>query len=93
MAPAPVTNREFTKTLGRVLRRPTLFPLPGFVARVVFGEMADALLLASTRVKPANLLGSGYAFRHGSLERGCATSRRSVRQELGAIRGRFAGPH
>ena len=70
VAPAPVTNREFTKTLGRVLRRPTVFPLPGFVARVMFGEMADALLLASTRVKPVNLLGSGYAFRHGSLEEG-----------------------
>ena len=78
VAPAPVTNREFTKTLGRVLRRPTLFPLPGFVARVVFGEMADALLLASTRVKPVNLLGSGYVFRHGSLEEG-------LRAVLGAV--------
>ena len=70
VAPAPVTNREFTKTLGRVLRRPTVFPLPGFVARVVFGEMADELLLGSTRVKPVNLLDSGYVFRHGSLEEG-----------------------
>ena len=70
VAPVPVTNREFTSTLGRVLRRPTVFPLPGFVARVVFGEMADALLLASTRVQPAGLLDSGYVFRHGSLEEG-----------------------
>ncbi len=70
VAPAPVTNREFTKALGRALRRPTLFPLPAFVARVVFGEMADALLLGSTRVKPASLLDSGYVFRHGSLEEG-----------------------
>ena len=70
VAPAPVTNREFTKTLGRVLRRPTLFPLPAFVARLVFGEMADALLLGSNRVKPASLLDSGYVFRHGSLEEG-----------------------
>ncbi len=70
VAPAPVTNREFTKTLGRVLRRPTLFPLPSFVARLVFGEMADALLLGSNRVKPASLLDSGYVFRHGSLEEG-----------------------
>ncbi len=69
-APAPVTNREFTATLGRVLRRPTVFPLPGFVARLVFGEMADALLLASTRVKPAKLLDCGHVFRHGSLEEG-----------------------
>ena len=70
VAPAPVTNGEFTRTLGRVLRRPTLFPMPGFAARLAFGEMADALLLASTRVKPAGLLDSGYAFRHGSLEEG-----------------------
>ena len=70
VAPNAATNREFTKTLGRVLRRPTLFPLPGFAARLAFGEMADALLLASTRVKPAGLLDSGYAFRHGSLEEG-----------------------
>ncbi|MDE0032929.1 MAG: TIGR01777 family oxidoreductase [Deltaproteobacteria bacterium] len=70
VAPAPVTNGEFTRTLGRVLRRPTLFPMPGFAARLAFGEMADALLLASTRVKPTGLLDSGYAFRHGSLEEG-----------------------
>ena len=70
VAPAPVTNGEFTRTLGRVLRRPTLFPMPGFAARLAFGEMADALLLASARVRPARLLDSGYAFRHGSLEEG-----------------------
>ncbi|MDE0354760.1 MAG: TIGR01777 family oxidoreductase [Deltaproteobacteria bacterium] len=70
VAPAPVTNGEFTRTLGRVLRRPTLFPMPGFAARLAFGEMADALLLASTRVKPAGLTAAGYAFRHGSLEEG-----------------------
>ncbi len=70
VAPAPVTNREFTRTLGAVLRRPTLFPMPGFAARLAFGEMADALLLASTRVTPAALLNSGYGFRHGSLEEG-----------------------
>ena len=70
VAPAAVTNHEFTKTLGRVLRRPTLFAMPGFVARLAFGETADALLLASTRVKPAGLLDSGYAFGHGTLEEG-----------------------
>jgi uncharacterized protein (TIGR01777 family) len=68
VAPQPVTNREFTKTLGRVLSRPTLVPLPAFAARLAFGEMADALLLASTRVQPARLLESGYDFRHTSLE-------------------------
>ena len=55
VAPNPVTNAVFTKTLGQVLWRPTLFPLPAFVARAAFGEMADALLLASTRVEPARL--------------------------------------
>ena len=70
VAPAPVTNREFTATLGRVLHRPAVFPVPGPMARLAFGEMAEALLLASARVKPEKLLGSGYAFRHGSLTEG-----------------------
>jgi uncharacterized protein (TIGR01777 family) len=68
VAPQPVTNREFTRTLGRVLGRPTLFPLPAFVARTVFGEMADALLLASTRVDAARLRETDYAFRFAELE-------------------------
>ncbi|MBI3092392.1 MAG: TIGR01777 family protein [Candidatus Tectomicrobia bacterium] len=68
VAPQPVTNAEFTKTLGRVLSRPTFFPLPAFAVRLMFGEMADALLLASTRVEPARLLATGYAFRHPDLE-------------------------
>ena len=68
VAPHPVTNQGFTKTLGKVLRRPTRFPLPAFVARLVFGEMADALLLASTRVAPARLQASGYTFRYPELE-------------------------
>lgn len=68
VAPAPVTNLEFTKALGRALSRPTLFPLPGFAARLVFGEMADELLLASTRVDPARLRDTGYTFRHPDLE-------------------------
>ncbi|GIX49643.1 MAG: hypothetical protein KatS3mg131_3854 [Candidatus Tectimicrobiota bacterium] len=68
VAPQPVTNAEFTRTLGRVLRRPTLLPLPAAVARLLFGEMADALLLASTRVEPARLLASGYRFRYPELE-------------------------
>ena len=68
VAPNPVTNREFTKTLGRVLRRPTIFPLPAFGARLAFGEMADALLLASTRVEPARLRSDGFAFGYPDLE-------------------------
>jgi uncharacterized protein (TIGR01777 family) len=68
VAPEPVTNLEFTKTLGRVLGRPTIFPMPASVARLALGEMADALLLASTRVVPRMLEGSHYKFRHPQLE-------------------------
>jgi uncharacterized protein (TIGR01777 family) len=68
VAPHPATNLEFTKTLGRVLWRPTIFPMPAFAARLAFGEMADALLLASTRVEPRRLLAAGYAFRYPQLE-------------------------
>jgi len=68
VAPRSVTNLEFTKTLGRVLGRPTLFPLPAFAARLAFGEMADELLLASTRVEPTKLVSSGYRFRAPELE-------------------------
>ncbi len=68
VAPHPVTNREFTKTLGSVLWRPTIFPLPTFAAHLMFGEMADELLLASTRVKPSRLLSTGYEFQFPQLE-------------------------
>ena len=68
VGPSPVTNTEFTKTLGRVLSRPSLFPLPAPVARLILGEMADGLLLSSQRVAPAKLLSSGYVFRHTNLE-------------------------
>lgn len=68
VTPHPVTNREFTRTLGRVLGRPTLFPMPAFAARLAFGEMADELLLASTRVEPTRLLATRHAFRYPDLE-------------------------
>ena len=64
----PVTNAEFTATLGRVLSRPTIFPMPAFAARLAFGEMADALLLSSTRVAPQVLAGAGYNFHDPRLE-------------------------
>jgi uncharacterized protein (TIGR01777 family) len=68
VSPAPVTNLEFTKTLGRVLGRPTMFPMPAFAARLAFGEMADELLLSSARVEPAKLLGTRFVFKHRELE-------------------------
>jgi hypothetical protein len=68
-APHPVTNGEFTRTLAHVLHRPALLRAPAFAARLAFGEMADALLLASARVEPQRLLETGYTFRHPELER------------------------
>jgi uncharacterized protein (TIGR01777 family) len=68
VAPNPVTNLQFTKTMGRVLKRPTIFPVPAFAIRLAFGEMGDAALLASTRVEPARLKESGYTFKHPELE-------------------------
>jgi uncharacterized protein (TIGR01777 family) len=68
VAPEPVRNAEFTKTLGRVLSRPTIFPIPAFGVRLAFGEMADALLLSSQRVEPSVLEDKGYQFRWPTLE-------------------------
>ncbi len=67
-SPQPATNAEFTKTLGRVLSRPTIFPMPAFLARLAFGEMADALLLSSTRVVPRALADAGFSFAYPALE-------------------------
>jgi len=68
VGPEPVTNREFVRTLGRVLGRPAVFPFPAPVARLLLGEMADALLLASARVVPARLRETAFAFRFPTLE-------------------------
>jgi len=68
MSPQPVTMREFAKTLGRVLRRPAIAAMPAFAARLAFGDMADAALLASARVRPMMLMQCGYAFRHERLK-------------------------
>lgn len=67
VSPHTETNREFTRILGKILHRPTLVPLPAFAARILFGEMADALLLSSTRVVPQKLLKAGYRFKHDTL--------------------------
>ena len=67
-APEPVSQRQFARTLGRVLRRPAWAPLPRPATRLAFGEMADEMLLASARVLPQRLLGGGYWFRHRELE-------------------------
>jgi len=68
-APAPVTNAEFTKVLGKVLGRPTLLPVPKFGPKLLVGaELADELLFTSMRVEPAALLAAGFAFRYSDLE-------------------------
>lgn len=68
VSPEPVTNYEFTKTLGKLLHRPTILPMPAQLARLALGEMADELLLSSTRVKPSKLQQSGYKFLYPKLE-------------------------
>jgi uncharacterized protein (TIGR01777 family) len=68
VAPEPVPQADFARTLGRVLHRPAVLPLPAWAARLAFGGMADELLLGSQRVEPARLLSSGYSFRHPTLE-------------------------
>ncbi|MDX2084485.1 MAG: TIGR01777 family oxidoreductase [Candidatus Melainabacteria bacterium] len=68
VAPNPVRNSEFTRALGEVLGRPTLFPVPAFGAKLLFGQMADELLLASTNVSAEKLLASGYEFRFASIQ-------------------------
>lgn len=68
VAPTPVTNREFTKTLGRVLNRPTVLPMPAFAARLAFGEMADEMLLGGARVEPRALSAARFEFTYPQLE-------------------------
>ncbi|MGK0443344.1 MAG: hypothetical protein ACJA1U_000269 [Bermanella sp.] len=67
-APNPVSNYTFTKALGGALNRPTLFPMPAFVVKTVFGEMGDLLLLGSNRVLPVVLEKHGFKFKHPDIE-------------------------
>ena len=67
-APNASTNAEFTKSLAHVLGRPAIVPLPAFAANIVLGEMAEALLLSSSRVLPQKLEETGYQFKHEHLE-------------------------
>lgn len=78
VAETAVTNREFAETLGRVLHRPAVLPAPAWVLRLMFGEMAEATVLVSTRVKADRLTASGYRWRHPRLEG-------ALRQVLGRL--------
>jgi hypothetical protein len=68
VAPNPVRNEEFTRLLAGMLHRPAIFPAPAFVLRLAMGDMADAVLLSSDRVKPEQMLAAGYKFRFEVLE-------------------------
>ncbi|MFT4543168.1 MAG: hypothetical protein ACI835_005637 [Planctomycetota bacterium] len=68
VAPSPVRNREFTRALAKQLRRPAIAPMPALVARILFGRMANELLLASAQVQPAALLTQGFEFEYPKLE-------------------------
>ncbi len=67
VAPSPARNEEFVRTLGQVLHRPTIFPVPEFAVRGLLGEMGQELLLTSTRVAPAKLQAAGYRFRYNDV--------------------------
>ena len=63
-----MTNEQFAKTLGEVLYRPTFLPLPEFAVGMIFGEMGDALLLDSTKVRPKRLEDAGFEFKFPELK-------------------------
>jgi uncharacterized protein (TIGR01777 family) len=67
VGPAPVRQHEFMRTLGKVLHRPTVFPLPTLMVKLMFGQMGEEVLLASQRVLPTKLP-AGFAFTHTTLE-------------------------
>ena len=68
VSPQPVTNYEFTKTLGKILKKPTVMKMPAFAARAVFGQMGTELVLSSTRVIPKLLTERGYSYVAANLE-------------------------
>ncbi|MFN7181720.1 MAG: TIGR01777 family oxidoreductase, partial [Planctomycetota bacterium] len=68
VSPNPVTNSDFTKTLGKILNRPTIVGVPSFIIRLLFGEMGKSIFLSSLRVYPEKLLSYGYKFLYPDLE-------------------------
>lgn len=68
VAPNPVTNVEFTRSLGRALKRPTIFPVPAFGARLLFGQMAEEMLLTGAKVKPAKLEAAGFKYSYPQID-------------------------
>lgn len=68
VTPYPVTNQEFTKVLGEVLNRPTILRMPAFAARLIFGEMAEELLLSHAKVEPQKLMKAKFSFAYPHLK-------------------------
>ncbi len=68
LAPEPVTNRDFARTLGRILQRPVLLRMPAFVLRLAMGEVAEAMLAGDSWLRPEKLLASGFRFDFPDLE-------------------------
>lgn len=77
VSPFPVTNKEFTKTLGAVLGRPTFLSIPKFAARFVFGEMADEMMLSSQRVEPDKLVATNFSYKYPKLDQALKSMIRS----------------
>ena len=77
-APNPVTNAEFTRALGRQLRRPAFLSVPAFAIRLMFGEMADEALLASARVQPRKLEETGFQFSMPNLDQALSVALRNT---------------
>ena len=71
-SPSPVTNQQFTKTLGKVLNRPTFFSMPAAVIKIAMGQMGEELLLAGKKILPKKILSAGYTFRYEDLEEALA---------------------
>jgi NAD dependent epimerase/dehydratase family enzyme len=84
VSPQPLRCRDFARTLGRVLRRPAVLPMPAPMARLAIGEMADALLLASAKVRPAALERLGFSFRVPSLDQAIRQALEDLERGLGA---------
>lgn len=68
VAPHPVSNKEFTKALGRAIKRPVVFPVPTLAIKALYGEMGETLLLSGAKILPKKLLDSGYMFRYPNIE-------------------------
>ena len=71
-SPYPATNLQFTKALGKVLNRPTIFPMPGAVIKLLMGQMGEELLLAGKKILPKKIQAAGYTFLYENLEQALA---------------------